>query len=119
MNKPTEQQAKIPIVFACAGCSQVAKLSWELAKELDRRGLAEMSCLAGVGAQKKTFLRKLQNREIWVIDGCPIHCGQGIFDLIHTPVDKHIRLAEMGFKKFASEPYQPDMDELISLVVKH
>jgi len=53
-----------PIAFACAGCSFAAKLSWELAKELDRRGIAEMSCLAGVGARKKPFLSMLRDREV-------------------------------------------------------
>jgi len=107
-----------PIVFACAGCSFAAKLSWELAKELDRRGIAEMSCLAGVGARKKPFLNKLRDREVWVIDGCPIECGLCIFDLIDTPVDHHIRLADLGIKKNADPKGGVDMDGLIHRVVE-
>lgn len=109
---------KLPIVLACAGCSPVAKLSWELAKEMDRRGMAEMSCIAGFGAQKPAFLRKLLDREVWIIDGCPVHCGQGIFDLILAPVHKHIRLAELGFKKFAESYESIDMDALIDRVMQ-
>jgi len=107
-----------PIVFACAGCSFAAKLSWELAKELDRRGIAEMSCLAGVGARKKPFLNKLRDREVWVIDGCPIECGLGIFDLIDTPVDRHIRLADLGIRKNAEAEGDVNMDVLINRVVR-
>lgn len=108
---------KKPIVFACAGCSIVAKLSWELAHELDNRGIAEMSCLAGVGAQKPAFLKKLQNREVWVIDGCPIDCGQGIFGLVETSVDRHIRLSDFGFKKHVAPEGGVDMDQLINDVL--
>lgn len=107
-----------PIVFACAGCSFAARLSWELAKELDRRGIAEMSCLAGIGARKKPFLNKLRHREVWVIDGCPIECGLGIFDLIDARVDRHIRLADLGFKKNAEPEGGVDMDALINRVVE-
>jgi len=107
-----------PLVFACAGCSVAAKLSWDLARELDRRGIAEMSCLAGVGARRKPFLNKLRNRAVWVIDGCPIECGLGIFDLIDTQVDRHIRLADLGFKKHAEPEGGVDMDALIHRVVE-
>lgn len=110
---PLAMKRKKPIVFACAGCSIVAKLSWELAHELDSRGIAEMSCLAGVGAQKKVFLNKLRDREVWVIDGCPIECGHGIFDLVGRPIDRHIRLADLGYKKNAEPEGGVDMDQLI------
>jgi len=110
--------ARKPIVFACAGCSFAAKLSWELARELDRRGIAEMSCLAGVGARKKPFLKQLHDREVWVIDGCPIECGLGIFDLIDTAVDCHIRLADLGIKKNAEPEGGVDMAALINRIVE-
>lgn len=109
--------ARKPIVFACAGCSFVARLAWELAHELDRRGIAEMSCLAGIGARKKVFLNKLRDREVWVIDGCPIECGLGIFDLIECRVDRHIRLAEFGFAKHIEPEGDIDMDALIARVL--
>jgi uncharacterized metal-binding protein len=88
-----------PVVFACAGSSPAGNLSWQVAKELERQGAAEMSCLAGIGARKPAFLRKLRDRQVWVIDGCPIHCGAGIFDLIDRLPDRHIRLADFGVKK--------------------
>jgi len=106
-----------PLVFACAGCSFAARLSWDLAKELDRRGLAEMSCLAGVAAGKRVFLRQLRGREVWVIDGCPIECGLGVFGLSGLPVDQHIRLAEMGFTKHTEPEGGVDMDALVDRVI--
>lgn len=60
-----------PIVLACAGCSFAGRLAYELAQELDRRGAAEMSCLAGVAADLPCFRKKLEDREVWIIDGLP------------------------------------------------
>lgn len=105
--------AKKPLVFACAGCSFAGKLAWDLAKELDRREIAEMSCLAGVGAQKKPFMRQLQNREVWVIDGCPIHCGEGIFDHLPIKPQRHIRLHDFGIAKISEPQHGVDMNALI------
>jgi uncharacterized metal-binding protein len=45
-----------PLVFACSGCSFAGKLADDLARHLDRTGDAEMSCLAGVGAQRPSFI---------------------------------------------------------------
>lgn len=109
---------RLPLVFACAGASYVAKLAWDLAKTLENRRVAEMSCLAGVGARKPVFLRKLRDREVWVIDGCPIECGLGIFDLANVPIHHHIRLAELGFKKHAPPPEGIDMDALVERVLE-
>lgn len=113
----THETAKIPVVFACAGRSDAAELTWKLARELDRRGLAEMSCLAGVGAGKAPFLRKIQNRSVWVIDGCPIECGLGIFALRDLPIARHIRLHDLGLRKNHIDIDRIDMDALIDRIM--
>jgi uncharacterized metal-binding protein len=89
----------LPLVFACSGCSNSGQLANEVALELNRRGVAEMSCLAGVGAAKAHFLKKLAKREVWVVDGCPIECALGIFDQLRECVDIHIRLHDLGVRK--------------------
>ena len=40
---------KLPLVYSCSGCSSAAQMANQLAVRLDREGLAEMSCIAGVG----------------------------------------------------------------------
>lgn len=42
----------LPLVYACSGCSNVAQLANTIAVRLDRAGLAEMSCIAGVGGDE-------------------------------------------------------------------
>ncbi|MCC6153257.1 MAG: putative zinc-binding protein [Candidatus Hydrogenedentes bacterium] len=106
-----------PLVFACAGCSDVGRLAYDLARELDRRGIAEMSCLAGIAAGKSPFLRKLKDRDVWLIDGCPIDCAEGTFSKADQRSNRHIRLADLGFKK--NEPIQRwiNMNELVERVI--
>ncbi len=109
---------KIPIVFACSGCSNAGQLAGRVALELDRRGIAEMSCLAGVGAAKPLFLNKLHDRLVWVIDGCPINCSLGVFDQVHQHADVHIRLHDLGIKKNAAHPEEAAFEQLMTGVLE-
>lgn len=108
-----DKKPKKPIVLACAGCSFAGHLAYDLASELDRRGIAEMSCLAGVAAEKPSFLRKIEGREVWLIDGCPIECGLGVFARIGKYIDRHVRLHDFGIKKERPPEEGVNMDVLI------
>lgn len=101
-----------PLVYACAGCSFAGKLAYDLAKELERRGEAEMSCLAGLGAKHRSFLRQLEKREAWIVDGCPIECSLGVFEQIDRQPQRHIKLHDLGFKKAGPPPEGVDMRKL-------
>lgn len=103
-----------PLVFACSGCSYAGKLADDLARHMDRTGEAEMSCLAGIGARRPSFLAKLQNREVWVIDGCAIECARGVFDQAGrgASISHHIRLHDLGIKKHHAPDGGIDVDAL-------
>lgn len=105
-----------PVVFACAGCSYAGQIAYRLALELDRRGIAEMSCLAGLGAEKPVFMKLAERRPVWIIDGCPIECSAGITAKTGRPAILHIRLYEYGIKKKQTHPDSVDYDELVSWV---
>ena len=105
-----------PVVFACSGCSPAGQLANQLALELDRRGIAEMSCLAGLGAGKPVFLKLAERRPVWIIDGCPIECGGGIADKVHRPAVLHLRLHDFGIKKKEGLPEKVSLDELVEWV---
>lgn len=104
---------QLPLLFACSGCSNAGQLSDKLARELDRRGIAEMSCLAGVGAAKPHFLKKLSEREVWIIDGCPVECSLGVFNVLREHIDIHLRLYDLGVQKHASLPTDSEFNALI------
>jgi uncharacterized metal-binding protein len=105
-------------VFACSGCSIAGRLAYDLAQELDRRGIAEMSCLAGVGAAKSHFLKQLRGREVWIIDGCPIECGLGVFERLRRRADVHIRLHDSGVQKNVGARPGFDMEHLLDAALK-
>lgn len=89
-----------PLVYSCSGCSNVAQLANTLAVRLDRSGLAEMSCIAGVGGGVQALVNKARcGRPILAIDGCPLHCASAC--LAHQGIrpDVHITLSSYGLRK--------------------
>jgi uncharacterized metal-binding protein len=76
-----------------------------------------MSCLAGVAAELPVFLRVMQGREVWVIDGCPLECAKGVFEKLNRPLDRHIRLRENGIAKNSSRPNEPSVIEIVGQIL--
>ncbi|MCY1272400.1 DGC domain protein [compost metagenome] len=90
----------LPLVYACSGCSNVAQLANTLAVRLDRNGLAEMSCIAGVGGHVPALVSKARSgRPILAIDGCRLHCVQSCLNQHGVVADVHLVLGEYGVKK--------------------
>lgn len=72
-------KSQLPLVYSCSGCSSSAQMANHFALVLDHRGVAEMSCIAGVGgdvpALVKTAKRAVESaRPIIAIDGCALTC---------------------------------------------
>jgi uncharacterized metal-binding protein len=91
-----ESYARLPLVYACSGCSSAAQLANQMALRLDHRALAEMSCIAGVGAGVKPLARTARSgRPILALDGCPLHCvrhalaAQGVAPTVHVDLSGH------------------------------
>ncbi|HEX7026835.1 MAG TPA: putative zinc-binding protein [Gammaproteobacteria bacterium] len=90
----------LPIVYSCSGCSNAAQLANTLAVRLDREGRAEMSCIAGVGGDVKSLVRKAASgRPIVVLDGCMLHCAKSCLERHAIKPSLHIDLSEHGVKK--------------------
>ena len=92
------------ILYACSGCSGAGQLAYKLALELDEQGHGEMSCLAGIAAEIPVFRKRINGRNIVVIDGCPIECARNVFIKLALPVYDHIRLHKLGVSKNESNP---------------
>lgn len=89
-----------PLVYSCSGCSTAAQMANYLAVRLDRKGIAEMSCIAGVGGNVKKLLRTaLAGRKIIVIDGCPLACAKACLNNHAVQPDVHIELTKLGVAK--------------------
>lgn len=90
----------LPLVYACSGCSGAAQLANGLAVRLDRAGLAEMSCIAGIGGDVPAILRLARSgRPIVVLDGCPLHCARNCLGRHAIAATLHIDLSCEGVKK--------------------
>lgn len=100
-------RADLPLVYSCSGCSSAAQMANYLAVRLDRRGLAEMSCIAGVGGDVPKLVRIAQSdRRIVAIDGCALACVRNCLRRHHVaPTDYHL-LSDHGVRK----RYQTDFD---------
>jgi|SRR5690554_4399788 len=94
----TDQQ--LPLVYSCSGCSNVAQLANTVAVMLDRKGLAEMSCIAGVGGDVPALLKKAQSgRVVVALDGCLLQCTKATLARHNITPDHWVLLTELGVKK--------------------
>lgn len=111
-----------PLIYSCSGCSNVAQLANTLAVRIDRAGLAEMSCIAGVGGDVKPLVKKAQSaRPILVIDGCHLHCAKACLERHAVQADVHITLSDFGLRKRYREDCTPEQadalfDKLSSII---
>ena len=97
-----------PLVYSCSGCSSAAQMANYIALQLDRNGIAEMSCIAGVGGNvKKLVSIALTGRKIITIDGCPLACSRACLGNHSINTYGHFELTAMGVKKKDHEDFDP------------
>lgn len=106
--------ASLPLVYSCSGCSSAGQAANALAVRLDREGLAEMSCIAGVGGGVAPLVKQAQAAErVIAIDGCPLHCALHSLRSRGVEPAQHIDLARLGVKK--AKHQDPDPAQLDAL----
>lgn len=88
-------------VYACAGASNVGKISMDLAIAMHQKNRYQMSCAAGVGADICGFTdgAKAESTMNLLIDGCPVGCLKQMFDNKGIENYDHIVITEMGISK--------------------
>ncbi|RFM31830.1 putative zinc-binding protein [Chitinophaga silvisoli] len=104
----------IPLVYSCSGCSSVAQMANYLAIQLDRSGIAEMSCIAGVGGNVKKLVKTaLSGRKIIAIDGCPLACTKSCLANHSLLPDLAIDLSILGVSKKQHEDFDKAQADII------
>ncbi|WP_447736216.1 putative zinc-binding protein [Rhodanobacter soli] len=99
---------KLPLVYACSGCSSAAQMANHFALKLDREGVAEMSCIAGVGGGVTGLVRTAQSgRPILALDGCVLKCVSACLANAGVVADTHLVLSEHGVKKRQHADFDP------------
>lgn len=110
--------SKLPLVYSCSGCSNLAQLANQLALHLNREKRAEMSCIAGVGGDVKSLVKTAQScRPILAIDGCPLACVENCLKRQGVTATKYIVLSDFGYKKKYNQDYsEQDFKETYQLM---
>jgi len=105
---PNEQKkVNLPIVYSCSGCSSVAQMANYIALQLDKLGVAEMSCIAGVGGDVLHLVKIARSgRPIIALDGCSLACTKACLARHGVEPDSYHQLNEYGVKKI----YHLDFD---------
>ncbi len=104
-----------PLVYSCSGCSDVAQLANQVALRLDHGGVAEMSCIAGVGGGVPGLVRTARaGRPIVAIDGCQMHCAHHCLANAGVAPTEHVRLYEQGLKKRKGRLYDEQTVESVT-----
>jgi uncharacterized metal-binding protein len=95
------------LVDACSGCSSAAQAADHVALSLDRAGIAEMSCIAGVGGDVAPLVEvACSGRPIIARDGCALNCARHCLAQRGLAPDVHPELQARGVKK----RYHADFD---------
>ena len=107
-------RSTLPLIYSCSGCSNVAQLANTLAVRLDRSGLAEMSCIVGVGGHVAALVNKARSgRRIFTLDGCPLQCVENCLKQHGLHADVHLILSHYGLRKrFGEDCTEAQGDEL-------
>ena len=97
---------QLALVYSCSGCSNAAQLANHVALQLDRQGLAEMSCIAGVGGDVPSLVRLARSgRPIIALDGCPLACVRNTLARHRVVPAQHHQLQQYGVKKRPHEDF--------------
>lgn len=111
-------RSTLPLTYSCSGCSNVAQLANTLAVRLDRSGLAEMSCIVGVGGHVAALVNKARSaRRIFALDGCPLQCVENCLKQHGLHADVHLILSHYGLRKrYGEDCTQAESDELFEQI---
>lgn len=98
------RKRNLPLVYSCSGCSSAAQAANHIALELDRRAVAEMSCIAGVGGNVPALVIKArqalaQGRPVLALDGCALSCARACLAERGLAPTAHVQLHEHGVRK--------------------
>ena len=100
------KEKALPLVYSCSGCSSAAQTANRIAIMLDRDGVAEMSCIAGVGGGVKPLVRLAKTgRPIIGLDGCKLSCVKACLAVHGIEPDAHFVLSDFDVEKKNHEDF--------------
>lgn len=110
----SDSEASLPLVYSCSGCSSAAQLANQVALQLDRQGVAEMSCIAGVGGNVPKLMKVARSgRPIIALDGCPLVCVKSSLARHDITPTRHYQLQQYGIKKRPHQDFDPEQAAMV------
>lgn len=110
----------LPLVYSCSGCSSAAQTANQVALQLDRREVAEMSCIAGVGGDVPHLLKIAKSgRPIIGIDGCVLACVKSSLARHSLAPQWYYQLHEYGVKKRYHTDYDHEQVDAVTAEITH
>lgn len=109
-----------PIVYSCSGCSNVAQLANDVAIKLNTMGIAEMSCISGVGGNVRPLVKLAKSgRPIIAIDGCPLSCVAACLSQHDVKATHHLELTKaMNLQKRPNQLCTDiDLNQALTLII--
>lgn len=109
-----------PLIYSCSGCSSAAQMANYLAIRIDRMGIADMSCIVGVGGGVKKLVKTaLSGRKIIVLDGCPLTCSKACLKKYDLVPDMHLDLSTLGVSKKEHVDFNPaEADTILETLIE-
>jgi len=87
------------LILACSGGSNAGQISNNIMIELDKRGLGNAYCLAGIGAALTGFIESARAARTVVIDGCPTGCAGKALEKYGIEPSQYFVVTEFGITK--------------------
>ncbi len=87
------------LIMACSGGSNVGQVANNIMIELDKDGVGNAYCLAGVGAALSGFIESAKAAKTVIIDGCPVGCAKKAFAKYGLEPSRYFVVTETGIEK--------------------
>ncbi len=96
---PGSYSARLPLVPACSACSSAAQTANHVALALDQLGVAEMSCIAGLGGDVKPLVKLAKSgRAVVALDGCARASSRHALARHGVTPDHDVQLQQVGVR---------------------
>jgi len=83
-----------PVLYACAGCLSYGQVARDVARFLDRRGLAEASCVDAACEDAFVVLKAKSRFPVFALDGCAKACARHWLTRHGVPPQRYFVLAQ-------------------------
>jgi uncharacterized metal-binding protein len=87
------------LILGYSGGSNVGQAANNVMIELDKSGVGNAYCLAGIGASLSGFIESAKTARTIVIDGCPVGCAKKAFEKHEITPSQYFVVTEIGIEK--------------------